>query len=57
MVAVLACSQTRGGRAARATARPTRRVGITRESRMARRLAAVYRQLTLRPARLERFSS
>src|SRR5581483_8622358 len=33
-------------------ARPTARVESTRESMMARRLAAVKRQLTLRPARL-----
>ena len=36
----------------RAIACPTTRVDSTRESRMARRFAAVYRQLTLRPARL-----
>jgi hypothetical protein len=38
---VLACSQTRGGRAAAAIASPTTRVDSTRESMIARRLAGV----------------
>src|SRR6266851_803377 len=52
MVAVLACSQVRGGRAAPAIARPTARVDRVRDSLIWRRLSALYRQLTLRPARL-----
>src|SRR5262245_27777348 len=56
MVAVLACSHTRGGRDASATAAPRTRVDSTRESMISLRLAGVYRQLTLRPARLMRTS-
>jgi hypothetical protein len=52
MVAVLICSHTPGGHAARAIAAPTTRVLFTRELLIARRFASVYRQLTLRPARL-----
>ena len=52
MVAVLACNQTRGGFFARPIAAPTARVESTRESMIARRFAGVWRQLTLRPARL-----
>jgi hypothetical protein len=49
---VLACSQTRGGRVACLIACPTTPVEKTRDSRISLRLDAVYRQLTLRPARL-----
>jgi hypothetical protein len=49
---VLACSQARGGVRHAAIARPTAAVDSTRESMIARRFAAVYRQLTERPARL-----
>jgi hypothetical protein len=52
MVAVLACSQTAGGSFILAMACPTTRVELTRESLIKRRLAAVYRQFTLLPARL-----
>src|SRR5947209_6510686 len=52
MVAVDACSQTRGGRLAPAIASPTTRVDRRRDSRISRRFCGVYRQLTLRPARL-----
>jgi hypothetical protein len=51
-VAVLACSHTGGGRQLPEIACPTARVDATRLSRIARRLAAVYRQFTFRPARL-----
>ena len=52
MVAVLACSQTRGGRLAAATASPTRRVVTTRDCMICWRLLGLYLQLTLHPARL-----
>src|SRR3954468_20082900 len=52
MVAVLACSQTRGGRLARAIASPRMRVELIRDSLISLRLAGPYLQLTLRPARL-----
>jgi hypothetical protein len=57
MVAVLDCSQTRGGRAARAIAAPTARVESTREAMICRRFSAEYRQSTLRPARLRTTSA
>ena len=41
MVAVLACSQTRGGRMAAAIACPTTRVDNTRDIRISCRFAAV----------------
>src|SRR3989442_8809250 len=52
MVAVLAFIQSFGGSDAPAIASPTSRVVTSRDSRISRRLAALYRQLTLRPARL-----
>lgn len=52
IVAVLICSQTPGGRWAFAMAAPTACVECVRDSRIARRLAGVYRQSTLRPAKL-----
>ena len=52
MVAVLACSHTRGGLDACAMASPTTRVDSSRDVRIDSRFAWVYRQSTLRPARL-----
>src|ERR1700722_7291174 len=52
MVAVLALSQVGGGWAHPAMASPKTRVESTRDSRINRRLAALYRQFTERPVRL-----
>src|SRR2546422_10088234 len=52
MVAVLAFSQTPGGVLQPTIASPSTRVESTRDSRISRRLRALYRQFTDRPARL-----
>src|SRR3954469_18821335 len=52
MVAVLAWSHTRGGLEAYAIASPTTRVESSRDVRINSRFDCVYRQSTLRPARL-----
>src|SRR5215472_2588467 len=52
MVAVLICSQARGGRDAFWIASPTARVESIRELIISFRFSSVYRQLTFRPARL-----
>src|SRR5215813_15023899 len=52
MVAVLICSQARGGRVAFWIASPTARVESIRELIISFRFSSVYRQLTFRPARL-----
>src|SRR6266849_4854458 len=52
IVAVLALIHKRGGRRSFLMASPRSSVVWTRDSRISRRLPALYRQLTLRPARL-----
>src|SRR5882762_7764218 len=52
MVAVLALIHKRGGRCSPLIASPSSSVVRIRDSKISRRLPALYRQLTLRPARL-----